>query len=374
MAKRGRRSRFAKRRTLPGASPGTMAPEPGAPKPEIRVTAYGPERLEEARVESAEALRGHPGRHPVAWIHVDGLCDPPAIEAIGALFDFHRLALADVVNVPQRPKGEDYGDTFFLVLRMPRTGEGLEIAQIGMFVRDGLVATFQSCPDDLFAPVRARLAEPRTRLRNSGADYLAYALVDCIVDSFFPRLESYGDRLEALESEVIAGAGSSLARSVHETKHDLLEIRRVLWPQRDAVTSFLRDDAPWMTEASRVHLRDAIDHLNQLLDLVEAYHDFATGLMSLNQSFLQQKTNEIMRVLTMLASIFIPLTFIVGVYGMNFDPDSSPWNMPELRWKWGYPAVMLGMGLLAAAMVIYFRRRGWTSDGSKDDPGRTRPV
>jgi magnesium transporter len=365
MAARKRSKRWAKRRTPPGSTPGLLVPEPGAPPPAIRVTAFGPEEILDRRITEPEEIRGLVGRHPVVWVHVEGLGHPKTIEEIGALLEFHRLALADAVNVPQRPKGEEFEDTFFLLLRVPRASEGFELAQVSLFVREGLVVTFQSCSEEVFAQVRQRLALPRTRIRSMGSDYLAYALVDCVVDAYFPLLETCGDRIESLEREVIAGGATTLAATVHDMKHDLLLIRRVLWPLRDAITAFLRDDSPWLTKSARLHLRDAVDHVNQLLDLVETHLELATGLMTLHQSVLQQRSNEIMKVLTVLASIFIPLTFIVGVYGMNFDPDSSPWNMPELRWKWGYPAIMIFMLAITGIMLVYFRRKGWLGGGSK---------
>ncbi len=357
--KRERKGRWARRRVPPGAAPGALAPEPGAPAPKIRLTAFGPDEIDERALDSPEGIRPLLEKLPVTWVHIEGLGHAPTIEAVGAMFDFHRLALADAVNVPQRPKGEDYGETFFLLLRMPRAGDTLDFAQLSFFVRDRLLVSFQSCPDELLEPVRARLRQARTRLRVAGADYLAYALVDCVVDSYFPLLEDYGEKLEALENRVIAGEGAAIVPTILEHKHDLSIIRRVLWPTRDAILAFSRDDSPYLAEATRPHLRDAVDHVNQLLDLVEAHTDVSMGLMTLHQSALQQKSNEIMKVLTMLASVFIPLTFIVGIYGMNFDPDSSPWNMPELRWRWGYPAVLFLMAAVVVAMVFYFRRKGW---------------
>jgi magnesium transporter len=369
---RRQKRRWSRRRSPPGSSPGAMVPEPGALPPRIRIAGYGPETLLETTVESPEGIRDHVGRFPVLWVHVDGLGHAATVESIGALFGFHRLALADAVNVPQRPKGEDYEDTFFLLLRAPRPPEvgggpplpptsddSFDLAQISFFVRDGLLVSFQSCPDELFEPVRARLRQEKTRIRSSGADYLAYALVDTVIDAYFPLLEGYGETLEAFENRVIAGEGTAIVATIHERKHDLSIVRRVLWPTREAILEFLRDDSPYLARATRLHLRDAVDHVNQLLDLVDAHVEFSSSLMVLHQSFLQQKSNEIMKVLTMLASIFIPLTFIVGIYGMNFDPDSSPWNMPELRWRWGYPAVLLLMLLVVGAMWIYFRRKGW---------------
>ena len=360
MAKRSRRRRWDRRRTPAGAAPGTLVPEPGSSPPVIHVMVYDAKNLVEKVVDNVDALRELAKREAaVTWVHVQGLGNALLIEAIGNLFGFDRLALADAVNVPQRPKGEDYGDTFFLVMQMPMRPDPLKLGQISLFINEKSIVTFQSTEQDPFEPVRVRLREGRGRIRSSGADYLAYALVDVAIDSYFPLLETYSNRLEELENCLIAGAEIEVPGALHDLRHDLFALRRVLWPQREALTALLRDDSPALTKVTRLHLRDAIDHTNQLLDLVEALHEFGAALMSLHQAFVTQRTNEIVRHLTMMASIFIPLTFIVGVYGMNFDPGSSPYNMPELRWYWGYPAVMIFMALVVVGMVIYFRRKGW---------------
>jgi magnesium transporter len=360
MGKRSQKKRWLRRRTPMGAAPGTLAPEPGSSAPVIHVMVFDAKNLVERVVHGVDDLKELAKREAeVTWVHVQGLGNAPLIEAIGNLFGFDRLALADAVNVPQRPKGEDYGDTFFLLMQMPMSREHLDLAQVSFFINEKSVVTFQSASQDPFEPVRVRLREARGRIRTCGADYLAYALIDATIDAYFPLLETYSDRLEELERCLIAGAEKEVPGTLHDLRHDLFAIRRVLWPQREALTTYLRDDSPALTEMTRLHLRDAIDHTNQLLDLVEAHHEFGAALMSLHQAFITQRTNEIVRHLTMLASIFIPLTFIVGIYGMNFDPDSSPWNMPELRWYWGYPAVMLFMALSVVAMIIYFRRKGW---------------
>lgn len=396
--------RFVKKRTPTGASPGHMAPEPGAPKPRIRVVSFGPEEMTSPAGIEPRDIRACVGKMPVTWVHCEGVGDSRTIEELGAAFGFHRLALADVVNAPQRPKGEDYDGVFFLILQLPHGVNGaataapresaeatavsmpttspeetgsngrefsgmsqrsdpLEMAQMSLFLGAGYVVTIQNCPGDFFEPVRRRLEQPRTKIRTSGADYLAYALLDCVIDTYFPTLESYGDRLEALESEVISGSAKNLAVSLHDLKHDLYTIRRALWPTRDALLAFVRDESPLVTDATRLHVRDAVDHTHQLLDLVEAHHEFSSGLMTLHQAAMAQRANETMKVLTMLASVFIPLTFIVGIYGMNFDPDSSPWNMPELRWRYGYPIVMGFMAFVTFAMMIFFRRKGWLGNG-----------
>jgi magnesium transporter len=360
MAKRSRRKHWQRRRTPTGASPGTLVPEPGSSPPVIRVMTYDSKNLVERVVDNVDALRELAKREaPVTWVHVQGFGNALLIEAIGNLFGFDRLALADAVNVPQRPKGEDYGDTFFLLMQMPVRSEPLEFGQVSFFINEKSVVSFQGGDHDWFEPVRVRLREARGRIRSSGADYLAYALVDVAIDSFFPLLETYSDRLEELENCLIGGAEVEVPKALHDLRHDLFALRRMLWPLREALTALLRDDSPALTKATRLHLRDAIDHTNQLLDLVEAHHEFGAALMSLHQAFVTQRTNEIVRHLTMMASIFIPLTFIVGIYGMNFDPNSSPWNMPELRWFWGYPAVMLFMAAVAIGMLIYFRKKGW---------------
>jgi magnesium transporter len=352
-----------RRRPPPGSPPGTLAPPPPeAPPARLRAIAYGPEGIETEEIAGAADLgRLDPlrARHAVLWVDVEGLGDHRLIEALGERFGLHALALEDVAHAGQRPKLEAYDDHLFVVVRMPRAQPQLASEQVALFLGDGWLLTFQEWPGDCFDPVRARLREGRGRIRRLGADYLAYALVDALIDSHFPILEALGERVEALEAEALAQSGQDTVARIHALKRDLLVLRRAVWPLRDTVGALLRDDTPLVAETTRVYLRDCHDHAFQLMDMVEVYREIAIDLIDIHLSSVAARTNEIMKVLTVIATIFIPLGFIAGVYGMNFDPDVSPLNMPELRWAFGYPMALALMAAVAAGLLGWFWRRGW---------------
>ena len=279
--------------------------------------------------------------------------------AVGEAFGLHRLALEDVLNVHQRPKIESYADHLFVVARMAEWCGHLETEQLGLFIGEDFVVTFQERPGDDFGPVRERLRGARGLLRKSGPDYLAYALLDAIVDRYFPVLEGYGERIEELEDEVLETPHPEDLRAVHAIRRDLLTLRRAVWPLRDALASLQREPHPLIAKETRLYLGDLYDHTVQVIDFVETHREITASLVEMHLASISNRLNEVMRVLTIIATIFIPLTFVVGVYGMNFDPDSSPWNMPELRWRYGYPAVLVAMLAIVAGLLGWFRWRGW---------------
>ncbi len=356
MARR-RKPRVPKGR--PGTSPGTIHVDPNAPKPVIRVEAYGPAGLVEHRVGDPQELRGLLGKQPVVWVNVDGLGDAATLEQIAQTFGLHRLALEDVVSLGQRPKVEVYDEHLFIVLRMANPADPEHGEQLSMFVGAGYVLTFQEIAGDCFDGVRQRIRAGQGRIRHSGPDYLAYALVDAVIDAYFPVLESLGDRLEALETEVFAATDRTTLAKVQQVKAALRENRRATWPNRDVTSVLLRADTPYVSDATRVYLRDCADHAMRTTELVEVYREIATDLMGVYLSSQNHRMNEVMKFLTIIASIFIPLSFVAGIYGMNFDREASPWNMPELGWAWGYPAVMLVMLLIGVGMLWMFKRKGW---------------
>ncbi|MEN9219150.1 MAG: magnesium/cobalt transporter CorA, partial [Gloeomargarita sp. DG_2_bins_126] len=283
---------------------------------------------------------------------------------LGQVFCLHPLTLEDVVNVPQRPKVEQYADHIVLITRMvmPKAADaGFETEQVSFILgAAGYLLTVQEeAEQDTFASVRERIRTGKGMIRNYGADYLAYALLDTIVDGFFPVLEMYGERLEELEDEVVVNPTRATLAKIHQLKRDLLSLRRLIWPLRDAVNVLIRDAEDFFGAEVRVYLRDCYDHTVQVMDIVETYREVASGLMDVYLSAIGNKMNEIMKFLTVISTIFIPLTFIAGVYGMNFDPDKSPWNMPELDWYWGYPFALGLMLVIAIALIIFFKRRGW---------------
>jgi magnesium transporter len=303
------------------------------------------------------------GRLPVTWVNIDGLGDLNTIRRVGEIFGLHRLALEDVNTSQQRPKVEEYDEHTFIVIRMPEAPDPearFDSEQVSIFLGTNYVLTFQErVGRDCFDPVRERLRTGRGRLRQSGGDYLAYTLIDAVIDAYFPVLERIGEEVETLEDELAEDPDASLVARVHEVKRDLLTLRRVVWPMRETVNALIRDPTPHITTTTQIYLRDCYDHAITLLDIVEVYRDIASGLHDLYLSSMSTRLNEIMKVLTIIATIFIPLGFIASLYGMNFATDTSPLNMPELHWYYGYPFALALMAAVAGGLLFYFWRSGW---------------
>jgi magnesium transporter len=353
------------RRAGPAAPPGTICPDPAEPPPAIDVIAYGANEFLEQKVATPAEARQFVGRQEVTWVNVEGLGDARQIEQFGDLFGLHRLALEDVVSVHQRAKIETYGDVLFVVLRMAHcdgNGGRCGTEQISLFIGANWLLTFQEGhPGDSFDRVRARLREGSGKIRQLGTDYLAYALIDAVIDNYYPVLESYAERLDELEDLVLDTAGRRVMDRLHEVKSDLLVLRRAIWPLRDAIALLAREEHPRISDNTRLFLRDCYDHVVQVVELVETYRELTADLRDLFMSSLSNRINETMRVLTIFSTLFIPLTFIAGIYGMNFDFEAghNPLNMPELHWFWGYPMALLLMAATAVVMLVYFYRRGW---------------
>jgi magnesium transporter len=365
MARKKRRIRdriMGRKRSSPGASPGTLVADPESKKPVIRVLAYGPDGIDEAIVETPETLKHIVGRKAVTWIDVDGLGDAQVVDAIGKALDLHPLALEDAINLNQRPKVDEYESNLFVVLRMARLDERLLTEQLSFFLGANYVITFQGeHPGDCLDPVRQRIHLGRGRIRNAGAAYLAYALVDAVIDHYFPILDDLGESLEHLEDELICGYVPGATERIQKAKQDLLVLRRAIVPTRDVCQALTRDEGRYIDDDTQIYLRDCFDHASQLNEIVGTYRELAGGLMDLYLSGVSNRTNDVMKVLTLVSTIFMPLTFIVGVYGMNFDPQKSRWNMPELENPYGYPIVVGVMFVLAVALFLFFKRKGWLS-------------
>ncbi|MEQ8762669.1 MAG: magnesium/cobalt transporter CorA [Planctomycetota bacterium] len=354
-----RRSRlFRHRATRPGQSPGTIEAPTDAPIPTLTVIAYGPDLVEEKRGVRLEEIRALRGQGVNLWVNVDGLGDASLVQRIGDLFQLHPLALEDVVHVHQRPKIDDYGDQLFLAARMPQLSEELSDEQISLFLGEGYVMTFQERVGDCFGGVRQRLERSGTRLRQQGPSYLAYALVDALVDSYFPVLETLGTTIEELEHDIFTDTGRDNLARIYDLKRKLVLLRRGAWPLRDVTSNLVREEE-WFSESSRPFLRDCFDHSLQVIDLIETYRELLSGLLEVHLSQVSNRLNEVMKVLTIIATIFIPLGFIAGVYGMNFNTETSPWNLPELNWTYGYPFALGLMAAVSIALLFFFRRKGW---------------
>ncbi len=353
------RRHVAPKRTPPGAHPGTVVVDPAAPATTIRVMAYGPDALVVEEIRNPNRLREFVGKYPVTWVDVTGLGDPAALEKIAEIFQLHPLAMEDIVHADQRAKVEEYGShLLFVVVRLLAQQERLTSMQISLFVGANSVLSFQERSTGAFQPVRERIKGSRGRIRSSGSDYLAYALIDAVVDGYFPVMEAFGERLDAFDDDLTARTAGQVMTRIHDARGDLLLLRRTLWPHREAINELLRDPHAVIASDTRIYLRDCYDNVVQLIDLAETYREFCADLRDEALSFTSARLNEIMKVLTIISTIFMPLSFIVGLYGMNFD-TSKPWNMPELHWTYGYPFVLGVLAAVVGGMLLFFRRRGW---------------
>ncbi len=363
---RRRRSKLFRRRSAPGAPPGQLVAIPDAPQPTIQVFAYDQARLVEKTLTDVDQLDTLDGSFQVTWIHVDGIGHSETIRALGTRFGLHPLAMEDVVHPHQRPKLEPYDKLLFIVARMVTLREHVESEQFSMFVGSNFVLTFIEDPGDVLDPVRNRLRARTGHIRNAPAGYLAYALLDAVIDAHFPVLEELGERLEGLEDEIILRPDPTMIPRVHALKRDLRALRREMWPLREVCSLLSREHWEQIDNETRVYLRDCYDHTVQILDLVETYRELGADMTDLYLSSQGHRMNEIMKVLTIIATLFMPLSFMVGVYGMNFD-TSVPGNMPELHWPYAYVGLWIGMMIVTLGMLGYFFRKGWIGQRFRRD-------
>lgn len=343
-----------------GASPGTLIADPHALPPVMTLTLIAPDSWETIDNATLDDVRAEKGKWPVLWLDCAGLGDVDQIAAIGKLFDLHPLALEDTVNTGQRPKADFYDNHAFVVLRMIDEASSARYEQMSVYFGANFVVTFQERPGDPFQPVRKRIeaAQPN-RLRSRKADYLAYALIDAIVDSFFVPVEAAGDRIDAIEDDMLNRPERHQAGQLHLLKRHAHALTRALWPTRDALAALVRAEARFIAPETKVYFNDTLDHALRLLEMVESQRDMITGLIDMHLSLTQAKTNDVISFLTIVSVIFIPLTFLAGIWGMNFDPDASPWNMPELKAYWGYPVALGVMALVALGTILFFKRKKW---------------
>jgi magnesium transporter len=292
---------------------------------------------------------------PILWLNISGLADSRLIKQIGDVLALHPLAMEDVVSLRQRPRVDNYDSHIYIPLKiLQQDDNALTFNQLSIFLLDNLVVTFQEQPGDVLDAVRLRIRHGSGRIRQMGADYLMYSIIDTVIDNYFPCLEQINDLMEALEEKIIRNqAHKDSIEYIHRLKRDIQEVRRAIWPLRDAIGVLYRDELPNVSKAIRPFLRDCQDHAILLFDSIENCREFANSLMDIYLSTLSNRMNEIMKVLTIISTLFIPLTFIAGIYGMNFAA------MPELQWRWGYAACLALMALCAAVMIWLFKRVGW---------------
>lgn len=346
-------------RKVAGTAPGTLSPPEDALDSQIRIIVYDEENLEDHNLNAVKDIEPFLKKWPMCWINVNGLGSVDVIQELGNLLNLHLLALEDAVSVPQRAKSDDYGDFIYTVARMAKAEEGSHtLEQLSLFLGKGYVLTFQERPGDVFEPVRERLRKGvGRRIRKAQPDYLAYALLDAVVDGYFPVLENYAERLDKLEEEVLGDPDQTHMQEIHNTKRELQTLRHCIWPMRDAIGKFSSEN-DLINQETSLFLRDCQDHVIQVLDLLETCRERISGLTDLYLSSISNKMNEVMKVLTIIATIFMPLGFLAGIYGMNFD-TSSPYNMPELGMRFAYPVLLGIMILVALGMLVYFRKLGW---------------
>lgn len=343
-----------RRVSAPGSSPGTIVAAPDEPKPVIQVLSYSSTELIDKTVDSLDGLKELTETNPVTWINVDGLGDAEVIKDLGEMFGLHRLALEDVVNVHQRAKVEAYEDELFIVARMVDVSERLQTEQICFFVGESFVLTFQEgVPGDCLDPVRERIRKGSGKIRSRGTDYLTYALLDSIIDHYFPVVESCGEQLDELDDQLMNGRNNASITAIHQFRSQLLVLRRALRPHREAVNELLRDSHSLFTDETRLFLRDCYDHIIQLSEAIDTYRETCSDLRDFQLATISNRTNDVMKTLTIIATIFIPLGFIAGLYGMNFD------HMPELHWQYGYIFTLGLMGAVAGGLLYWFRSKGW---------------
>ncbi|MEZ4332470.1 MAG: magnesium/cobalt transporter CorA [Myxococcota bacterium] len=347
------------------ALPGALFLPEGSPPPRIRFVEFDETVFEEGEVEDPEALRCYAETETPTWIDIEGFGDERKLREIGQIFDIHSLALADAVNVPQRPKTQRYPDHLLVVLQAPveSLDPGDRLPQVAILLGRDYVITFQERPFGFFDAVRARLRTPSSSLRRLGAAYLAYALVDALIDQFYPLLASIAEEIDEIEEDIYGRASPELVARLHQLQRRTTQLLRVHRPQVDAIHQLVRHDSALVPEAVRLYLGDVDDHARQILGSLEAARASATDAMNAILALLGHRQNEVMKLLTLVGTIFIPLTFIVGVYGMNFD------YMPELRERLGYPIVMAAMLVLGLLMLFWFRSKGWLGRDPDDRGG-----
>jgi magnesium transporter len=353
---------FRKRYHPPGTSPGTLAEVVSEVPLAIWLIDYRDEQFEERELHNVAECRPFLERDSITWVQVQGGVQPGTLHELGHLLGLHPLALEDVANQGQRAKLEEYDEQIFVVVHLPVIdGNGsLRIEQMSLFAGQGFLVSFCGTLEDPFEPVRERLRKHIGRIRKRKSDYLLYALLDVVIDHAFPLLESYGERIEALEDELLERPSPDTLAEIHRLRRELLLIRRMLWPQREVLGQLFREECSCIEQDTRLYLRDCYDHTVQILDLLESYREMAASMLDVYLSSLSNRLNESMRLLTIIATLFIPLTFITGVYGMNFGNNThSWWAMPELRWDYGYPAIWLVMIGVAGMMLYLFKRNKW---------------
>jgi len=347
-----------------GHAPGDLVyvGEKRVEKPRITIIDYDEVNFKESQAKAIDECFPFKETPTVTWINIDGLQEIEIIEKVGKHFQMHPLTMEDILNTGQRPKYEDFDDYIFLVLKMlyfDDRDKEIKAEHVSVIVGANFVISFQEKEGDVFNPIRERIRNNKGRVRKMGADYLAYTLLDAIVDSYYAILEKSGEKIESMEDELVKNPTPELLRLIHRLKGDAIFLRKSVWPLREVVNSLTRSETKIIQKATEIYLRDVYDHTIQVIDMIETFRDTISGMLDIYLSSLSNKMNEVMKVLTIIATIFIPITFIAGIYGMNFDPSVSKFNMPELGWPFGYVFAWGVMILITIVMLVYFRKKRW---------------
>lgn len=347
-----------------GMSPGTLVytGRQRIQPPRIHVIDYNTDHVEEDPNASLESALAYRDSATTTWINVNVLHDVSLVKRVGDHYGVHPLVQEDILNAQHRPKAEAHEGFVFVTLKMltyDAASRTVLAEQVSLVFGKGFVLSFQETDGDVLDPVRKRLRGQRGRIHQSGADYLAYALLDCLVDHYFAVLEHIGDDIDRIEAEVTSRPDEDSLREIHRLKQEMLVLRQAAWPLREAVNTLIRSETPLIQHTTHIFLRDVYDHTVQVIDTIETYREMLGGLLDVYLSSVSNRMNDIMKVLTLIATIFIPLTFIAGVYGMNFNPAAGRWSMPELNWEWGYAAVWVVMLAVAVALIVFFKRKRW---------------
>ncbi len=346
------------------APPGTLVHigEQKTEKAKITIIDYDETRFQEKEAVSVKECAPFKDKPTVTWINVDGIHEVSIIEEIGRQYGLHPLIMEDILNTGQRPKIEDSESFIFIALKMLYFDEKdnkIESEQVSLILGPTFVISFQEKEGDVFNAIRERIRNSKGRIRKMGADYLAYSLIDAIVDNYFVILEKMGENIELMEEDLISRPTPATLQAIHNTKRDTISLRRSVWPLREIVGGLERGESPLIKETTGIFLRDLYDHTIQVVDTIETFRDMVSGMLDIYLSSISNKMNEVMKVLTIIATIFIPITFVAGIYGMNFNPEVSRWNMPELSWRFGYLFTWGIMLLMVITMLLYFRRKKW---------------
>jgi len=352
------RKKTKKRSAKSGTPPGTLLHigEKKTEQVKITVVDYDEAHYTEQEIVNIGDCLAFKDKPTTTWINITGIHQLDIIEKIGGVFGLHPLLLEDVVNTEQRPKIEDFEDYLFVVLKFlsyKKHEEVIEPEQISIIIGLNFVISFQEIDLEIFHPIQERIRNGKGKIKKSGADYLAYTLIDTIVDNYFILLEILGDRIDRIEEELISYPTTDTLQKIHALKKEMLLVRKSIWPLRVVVNTLEKTEPPLIRESTEIYLRDVYDHTIQIIDTIEAFRDIISGMLDIYLSSVSNKMNEVMKVLTIIATIFIPLTFIAGIYGMNFH------YIPELEWRWSYFAVLLVMGIVGISMVFYFWKKKW---------------